>query len=618
MQIEAHQSIWFFWLLPVIAAFFFYFQRRRRLIVSHFMSPQSISDRMPQYAFLGPYVRLLFFLLVLFFMGVALLKPYSGVEMREVKRKGVDLYLLVDLSQSMLAEDIKPNRLVRARMEIQDFIAKAKGDRIGLIGFAGTSFVFVPLTTDREALSLFINELSADDIALQGTDIKGAIEKAVASFKTQSEISSKAIILMTDGEDSIGLDSSVLDDIQKLGIKVFVIGIGTTEGAPIPQIGGGYKSDDDGQVVLTRLNEKSLQDLAVATNGGYVRSISGDLDLEEIYTQGIKKSFSDVNFSSEQKKIPHYQFQFFLLLALIFFILEMLVTNRKKYWRQFFRFKKQKLATFFVLGMFLLCSAEAVAKNPYSFEKGNTWYQKGDYTAALKQYEDLSKNNPDDAELSYNLGDTYYQLQQYDKARTEFKKSLNAEDEQIRKQALYNLGNTEFRAKDYQAALDAYDKAIKIDPDYTKAKLNYDFVKKMLEEQKKNQEQKQNQDSEEKEKQDENQQNQKDDQKQKEDDQKKTESDSQKDQNKDKDSKEDKESETKKDQDSQENQSKDDQKKMDDSKESQGKSGQSDQKRPFDEKAAQWLDSLNDDPSQSLKYMMQKDQTGQKKIKKDW
>lgn len=606
MQIEAHESIWFFWLLPVIGAFFIYFQRRRSSLVSHFMSPQNISERVPHYAFIGPYARFLFFSLALFFMLVALLKPYSGVEMREIKRKGVDLYLLVDLSESMLAEDIKPSRLVRARMEIQDFIAKAKGDRVGLIGFAGDSFVFVPLTTDREALSLFINELSTDDIPLQGTDIKGAIEKAVASFKTQSQISSKAIILMTDGEDSMGLDDAILDDIQKLGIKVFVIGIGTAEGAPIPQIGGGYKNDDQGQVVLTRLNEVVLQELAVATGGGYVRSVSGDLDLEEIYHHGIKKSFSNSDFSSEQKKVPHYRFQFFLFLALFFLVLEMLTTNRKKYWRHFLWFKKQKTAAFFILGMSLLWTQQSVAKNPYVFEKGNAWYQNGNYPAALQQYENLAKSHPDDAEVSYNLGNTYYQLQDYDKARMEFKKSLNAEDEKIRKQALYNLGNTEFRAKDYQASLDAYDKALQIDPNYTKAKSNYDFVKKMLEEQKKKQEQNQNQDSDPEEKPDdkkdgekpeENQQNQKD---QKPEDTKKTESDPEKDK-KDGDTKDkDKESESK------------------DNKESQGQPGQSDQKRSFDETAAQWLDSLSDDPSQALKYMIQKQQTGRKKTKKDW
>lgn len=612
MQIESHQSIWFFWLLPVIVAFFIFFQRRRSSLVSRFMPLQSVSERVPQYAFMAPYLRILFFLITVFFMLVALLKPYSGVEMREIKRKGVDLYLLVDLSESMLAEDIKPSRLVRARMEIQDFMAKAKGDRVGLIGFAGDSFVFVPLTTDREALGLFINELSTDDIPLQGTDIKGAIEKAVASFKTQSQASSKAIILMTDGEDSIGLDDSVLDDIQKLGIKVFVIGIGTAEGAPIPQRNGGYKNDDQGQMVLTRLNETALQELAVATGGGYVRSISSDLDLEEIYQRGIKKNFANVDFSSEQKKVPHYRFQFFLFLALIFLVLEMLTTNRKKYWRLLFRFKKPVGVAFVILGIFLLGSQPSLAKNPYSFEKGNAWYQKGDYPSALRQYEDLAKSHPNDAEVSYNLGNTYYQLQQYDKARTEFKKSLNAEDEEIRKQALYNLGNTEFRAKDYQAALDDYDKALKIDPHYTKAKLNYDFVKKMLEEQKKNQEQKQDQDSNQQkddkkdgDKKDppDQKQEQKDDQKQKEKDAEKKEADSQKDKKQDSDPKDKKDGDQNPDNESQDGQKPDDKKEA---------------KRPFDEKAAQWLDSLNDDPSQALKYMIQKQQTGREKTKKDW
>lgn len=330
--------IWLFWLLPVCFLCFLYFEKKRRRILFCFLEKQELKKRLPDYSLLAPSFQIVFFLLTLFFLCLALLKPYSGYELKEIKREGVDLYVLVDLSPSMKAEDIKPNRLTRAKYELQDFLKLLTGDRVGLIGFSGEAFVFVPLTTDYNAFSLFLKELDSSLIPVAGTDIYSAIKKAVDSFEKQPS-SEKTIILITDGEDSVGLDESMIADIKAMGVKVFAVGIGTEEGAPVPLEEGQYKKEN-GKVVLSKLNEKELQNLALATGGGYVRSSGGNLDLEKIYDQGIKGSFRKTETGTIQKKLPHYRFQTFLVLALIFLALEMLTTNKKWFWLTFLRRKK--------------------------------------------------------------------------------------------------------------------------------------------------------------------------------------------------------------------------------------------------------------------------------------
>lgn len=338
MSFENLQFVWLVWLLPIFILFFLFAMKKKRTVLFQFIQPNELKKKLPEFSLLKPWLKLFLFIIALIFFILALMKPYSGYELREVNRKGIDIFFLVDVSQSMLAEDIKPNRLTRAKHEIKDFLAVLTGDRVGLIGFAGEAFTLVPLTSDYPSFQLFLEELQPDLIPVPGTDIQGAIQKAVESFKKQAQSSSKAIILITDGEDSIGLNQSLIQDIQKYDVKIYVIGIGTPEGAPIPLVEGGYKKDRHHQVVVTKLNEAELQKLAVATGGGYVRSVSGDLDLDQIYYQGIKKAFTEEDLAVSQKKLPHYRFQPFILLGLVLLILETFFSERKS---RFMRFIKR-------------------------------------------------------------------------------------------------------------------------------------------------------------------------------------------------------------------------------------------------------------------------------------
>lgn len=332
LQFENHAAFWVFWVLPLLFLLFLFFEKRRAGLLRHFVDPAFLKKRLPRYARFGAWWQFLFFMAALVLLILALLKPYSGFEMREITRQGVDIYFLVDLSPSMLAQDIKPSRLTRAKFEMKDFLGLLKGDRVGLIGFSGEAYIFVPLTSDYNAFALFLNELDTELIPSRGTNIAAAIELAVDSLKKREVDAAKALILITDGEDSVGLDEKILEQIKSHDIKVFVIGIGTPEGAPVPRAEGDYITGNDGKIVISKLDETVLKSLALTTAGGYVRSVSGDMDLKEIYFKGIKGKLDAGEGKTLERKILNYRFQLFILLALVCLALEMLTTRCRLFW----------------------------------------------------------------------------------------------------------------------------------------------------------------------------------------------------------------------------------------------------------------------------------------------
>ena len=289
------------------------------------MWPQIIPDFSPG----RRRVKAALVILGILFACIALLRPQWGYTLREIKRKGIDIFVLVDTSDSMLAEDISPNRMERAKRELVDLLKYLHGDRIGLIAFAGRPFVACPLTTDYEAFGLFVDALDTDLIPVQGTDISGAVETALTSFPSD-ESRSKAVILITDGEDTLGRVFASAQKAKEQGVRTFVIGMGSEKGAPIPlRVGNGFKKDRDGSMVISKLDEAALQKLALATGGSYVRSVTGDLDLEQIYLKGIKEVLEARELKSESKIVGEERFQIPLLFALLFLLWESFVRETK-------------------------------------------------------------------------------------------------------------------------------------------------------------------------------------------------------------------------------------------------------------------------------------------------
>ena len=311
----------YFYLLLLITALVFFLAwgaKRKRALAEQFVTASLVPRLMWEQTWQGRRSRTKLILLGLLFMTLALAQPRWGFEWEDLKQEGVDIIVAVDVSQSMLAADIKPSRLERAQHKISDLLALLEGDRIGIVAFAGTSFLQCPLTLDYQAAKIFLDALDTDLIPIQGTSISHALNTAIKAF-SPIEKKSKAIILITDGEDHGGNLTAVSRLALEEGVKIFAIGIGQETGAPIPAFeqDRGFKKDSSGEVILSKFNEPLLQKIALQTGGTYVRSVIGDMDLQKIYLEDIKQKVETKELRSSRRKRWQERFQWMVALALL-------------------------------------------------------------------------------------------------------------------------------------------------------------------------------------------------------------------------------------------------------------------------------------------------------------
>jgi len=264
------------------------------------------------------------------FLVVALINPQLGSKMAEAKVKGIDIIVALDVSNSMMAEDLAPNRLVRAKRAMSKMLEELHGDRLGIIVFAGQAFVQLPITNDYAAGKLFLSTIDTDVVPVQGTDIGAAIALAEESFDKSSP-AQKAIVIITDGENHEDDAVVAARDAAEKGIRVFTIGMGSPEGTPIPQYRGetrtGFKKDNEGNIVVSKLNESMLREIADAGNGAYVRASNVEVGLEPLLAelnQIEKTEMGTVAYAEYEDR-----FQIFLALALICLVIEFLLSTQK-------------------------------------------------------------------------------------------------------------------------------------------------------------------------------------------------------------------------------------------------------------------------------------------------
>ncbi len=426
---------------------------------------------------------------------LALARPQWGEKWEETRRRGMDILVAVDLSKSMLAGDVSPSRLERAQRKITDLVPLLQGDRIGLIGFAGRAYVFMPLTLDYNALPLFIDSLAPESISLPGTSVAQAIALALQSFESGSSPDSHSVIVMSDGEDLEGDVGEAVTLARDKGVQINALGIGTSDGAPIPEPGGGFKKDSSGNLVLTRLDESTLATMARETGGAYVRSVASDDDLKLIYGT-IRRGRDDKELKGgiERRFIDRYQW--FLAIGILLLVIEALMRDTRK------------IAVVSILLMLLSPTSLHAFGTIGQIREGEHLYEQGKYNEALQKFLQAEKKQPNDPRLQYNLGNTYHQLERYDEAAKAFSR-IPSGDPKLQEKSLYNQGNNLYRQGSLENAVRSYEEALKLDPKDDDAQFNLDFVKKMLEqkkEQEKNQEnkdkQEQQQDREEQSKQD--------------------------------------------------------------------------------------------------------------------
>ena len=298
--------------------------RRRRL---QRLGDEALVERlMPSYSKAKVWVSLVLFSLGFFFFVLAISRPQIGAALKERQTKGAEVMIALDVSNSMLAEDYSPNRLERAKLAISRMVDRLREDRIGLIVFAGNSFVQLPITTDYVSAKMFLGSISNESVPIQGTAIGEAINTAMRSFSPQSD-KSRAIIVITDGENHEDDPVAAARQASDLGVRVFAIGVGSPEGTMIPMGGGEYLRDKDGNPVVTRLDETVLQDVAAAGKGMYVRAGNSEFGLNPIIDE-IER-MDDELYNSVVFEEYDELYMYFLAMALLFFILEMLIGERR-------------------------------------------------------------------------------------------------------------------------------------------------------------------------------------------------------------------------------------------------------------------------------------------------
>jgi len=531
-------------IIPVLIGLYSYLQYHRRKKMESFGDGELTRRLSAEDVPAMHHLKFSLFLLGLICLIFALANPQVGSSLEKGTRKGVDIMICMDISNSMLAEDIQPNRLEASKMALSRFIDKLQGDRIGLVVFAGKAFVQLPITSDYAAAKMFINIVKPSLISEQGTNIADALDLATVSMlpedgkiqqKQLSDLTSKVILVVSDGEDHNDESIEMAQEVHKLGITIHTIGIGNTLGEPIPlrdKYGNPtFKKDRDGNTVMTRLNEEVLQDIAHAGGGTYVHASNANMGFETILNKinaMNKTDIQEVTFTRYDSK-----FQIPLILSLLFFLIEALLFTTPSKLKQLLQKMqsqvKGKTALVILALMVVIPAAQAQTKAELSaIRKGNEQFKtaeqfRKDAMDLMAKGGEVNKRNADEkmkkaseqyqqAEINYrkametthnydkanyNLGNSLYRQERYEEAGKAYESVANnkSSSNDLRERAYHNMGNSLLKQEKYKESIDAYKNALKLNPKDMDSKYNLEYArKKMMQQMQQQQQNQQNQD----------------------------------------------------------------------------------------------------------------------------
>ena len=537
MHFEHSQILWLTALVvPLLGLFLGWAWRRRRERVTQFIHANLVGQLTLGLSAARRKAKLSLLLGVVLLLFIALARPKVGYALQKTETRSLDILVAVDTSRSMLATDQSPNRLERAKLAVLDLMRLAKRDRLGLIAFSGTAFLQCPLTIDRNAFIQNVNSLTTDIIPQGGTAIGEAVTEALRTFEKEED-NHKVLVLMTDGEDHEAGVTDAAQKANKIGMKVFTIGLGSTEGEliqlPDPQTSRlEFLKDANGNVIKSRLNETLLRTLSTDT-GAFYLPLQGADTMERLYEAGLA-GLTPNRIENQMTKRYIERYQWPLGLAILLLLGEILLRESR---RKPSTNRASTGAAAAALGLLLL--APVASASPTEARRA---MEQADFGKALRLYEKLLEDSPQDARLHYNAGSAAYGAGDFEKARNYFNSTLASPDTPLplQQRAFYNLGNAMFRlgattenpddkAKQWIGALKKYEGAFNLSkqlektPEDEDARFNTDVVKKRLEQLKQQQQQKQGDDKDDKENQENQDKNEqkKDQQQKKSDDQKK-------------------------------------------------------------------------------------------------
>jgi Ca-activated chloride channel family protein len=494
MRFEHPSLVWYSLVaLPGLAFFLWWAWRKKQWLISQFVQSRLLANLTVGLSPSRQKIRLGLLVAAVGLLCIALARPQWGYDWEEARQRGLDIIVAVDTSRSMLAKDVSPNRLERAKLAALDLVRLARSDRLGLIAFAGGAFLQCPLTVDDGAFQQSLNALDTSIIPQGGTALAEAIRAALSAFEDKSD-NFKILVMFTDGEDHDGHALEAARQAEKDGLRVFTVGVGTANGEllAIPNQQGttDYLKDEQGNVVKSRLNESLLQQVAQAT-GGFYMLLTGANTIDLLYERGLAP-LPKAEFASRQIKRYHERYQWFLGLAMILLLVEMFMPERKRVLRSetiLTGSANQALRRSVGLLLCLCLPTSLLASSSQALKH----YHQGRYEAARLQFERLLEKSPHDPRLQFNAGDAAYQAGDFEAAAQHFQSALVTQDVALQQGAYYNLGNTQYRigesATDLQEKQNAwnqavthYESALKLHPQDPDAQFNLEFIRKKLEE----------------------------------------------------------------------------------------------------------------------------------------
>lgn len=430
--------------LPLLAWFLIWAWRKKQKLIGQFVQSRLLAHLTVGVSARRQKLRLVLLAAAVALLLLALARPLLGFAWEEVKQRGLDIVVVLDTSRSMLAADVAPSRLARAKLAALDLMQAARRDRLGLVVFAGTAFLQCPLTLDDTAFAQSVNAVEVGTIPLGGTALAAAIRTAVATFKESGE-NHRVIVLFTDGEDHEEGVIEAAERAAEAGVRIYPVGVGTFEGDRISVRDDSgrtaYVTDESGQPVISKLNGSILQQIAEKTRGDYI-ALRGANVMELLYNARLA-GLPRGETGSRIFRQYHERFQWPLGLAILLLLVEIFLPERRRVPRTeaIVAASHAELRKVVAVAALLLVSLGAHA----SSGRAQRDYEKGRFKEAQQEYERLAEQHPDDPRYRYNAGTAAYRAGRYDQATNELNAAILSQDPQLLERAYYNLGNTHFR-----------------------------------------------------------------------------------------------------------------------------------------------------------------------------
>ena len=505
-------------LIPVLALIRWWMMLRQRKRLRRFGDPQLVRQLMPDVSRFRPLVKFGLLLTALALLIVMLARPQMGTKISHEKRTGIETIIALDISNSMLAEDVTPSRLDRAKMMVENLVDHFTNDKIGLIVFAGEAYVQLPITSDFVSAKMFLSSIEPGLIETQGTDIAAAVNMATHSF-TQEEGVGKAVIVITDGEDHEGGALEAAQEAKEKGMRVYVLGIGSSKGSPIPIPGtSDYMKDNSGETVMSALNEDMCKQVAAAGGGAYIH-VENNSNAQEQLNRELdklaKKEISSTVYSDFDE-----QFQAVGILVLLLLIAEICILEIKNpHLRNIHLFNRKKTVTLLLLLMTV--AAHAQSDRDY-VRRGNQQFRAGKFAEAEVDYRKAIERNAKNPQALYNLGNALLAQKKDSAAVEQFQQAAKLETNPRRRaNAFHNIGVVCQGHQMFGEAIEAYKESLRNNPDDDETRYNLELCKRQQKQQQQNQQNKDNKDNKDKQDKDKKKDQDKQDQQKQQDDQKK-------------------------------------------------------------------------------------------------